>query len=70
MRLGEPVLAARWFARAIDEAGPSTPLQLRLAEAAWRSGDTARAHQVLDEALAADPGNRLLTQMKRRLPSE
>ena len=68
MRLGEPVLAARWFARAIEESGPSTSLQLRLAEAVWKSGDTARAHQVLDEALAADPANRLLTQMKRRLP--
>ena len=68
MRLGEPALAVRWFDRAIDESGPSATLQLRLADAAWKSGDLVRAHQVVDEALAAEPGNRLLTQMKRRLP--
>lgn len=69
MTLGEPVLAARWFSRAIDEAGPSAALQLRLADAAWKSGDLARAHQVLDEALAAEPANRRLMQMKRRVPA-
>ena len=68
MRLGEPALAVRWFDRAIDESGPSATLQLRLADAAWKSGDLVRAHQVVDEALAAEPGNRLLAQMKRRLP--
>ena len=69
MRLGEPALAVRWFERAIDESGPSAALQLRLADAAWRSGDLARAHQVVDEGLAAEPGNRLLAQFKRRLPT-
>ena len=69
MRLGEPTLAVRWFARAIDEAGPSAALQLRLAEAAWKSGDITRAHQVVDDGLAAEPGNRLLAQLKRRLPA-
>jgi predicted Zn-dependent protease len=67
--LGEPALAVRWFGRAIDEAGPSTALQLKLAEAAWKSGDVSRAHQVLDEALAAEPDNRQLQQLKRRLPT-
>jgi tetratricopeptide (TPR) repeat protein len=69
MRLGEPVLAVRWFDRAIDESGPSTALQMRLADAAWKSGDFARAHRVVDEGLAAEPGNRLLLQLKRRLPA-
>jgi len=69
MRLGEPTLAVRWFTRAIDEAGPSAALQLRLADAAWKSGDIARAHQVVDEGLAAEPGNRQLAQLKRRLPA-
>ena len=69
MRLGEPALAVRWFSRAIDDSGPSSALQVRLADAAWKSGDLARAHQVVDEGLAADPGNRLLMQLKRRLPA-
>lgn len=69
MRLGEPVLAVRWFDRAIDESGPSAALQLRLADAAWKSGDLARARQVVDEGLAAEPGNRPLLQLKRRLPA-
>ena len=68
LRLGEPALAVRWFDRAIDDSGPSTALQVRLADAAIKSGDIDRARQVLDEALAADPGNRQLTRMKQRLP--
>ena len=68
LRLGEPALAVRWFDRAIDDSGPSTALQVRLADAAIKSGDIARARHVLDEALAADPGNRQLMQMKLRLP--
>jgi tetratricopeptide (TPR) repeat protein len=68
VRLNEPAFAVRWFDRAIDEAGPSAALQLRLAEAAWRAGDVARAHQVIDEGLASEPDNRALQQLKRRLP--
>lgn len=68
LRLGEPALAVRWFDRAIDDSGPSTALQVRLADAAIKSGDIDRARQVLDDALAAEPGNRQLTQMKQRLP--
>ena len=68
LRLGEPALAVRWFDRAIDASGPSTALQVRLADAAIKSGDIDRARHVLDEALVADPGNRQLTQMKQRLP--
>ncbi len=68
VRLGEPALAVRWFDRAIDEAGPSPALQLKLADAAFRAGDVARAHQVVDEGLASEPGNAALEQLKRRLP--
>ena len=68
VRLGEPALAVRWFDRAIDEAGPSTSLQVKLADAALRAGDVARAHQVVDEGLAAEPGNPSLLQLKQRLP--
>jgi len=69
MRLGEPVLAVRWFERAIDESGPSTVLQARLADAALRGGDFERARHAIDEGLAADPGNRQLLQLKQRLPA-
>ena len=64
VRLGEPALAVRWFDRAIDEAGPSAALQVKLAEAALRAGDVARAHQVIDEGLASEPGNRQLEQIE------
>ena len=65
--LGDNSLAVRWFERAIDEAGPSTALQLKLAEAAWRAGDVVRANQVIDEGLASEPENRPLQQLKRRV---
>ena len=68
VRLGDPALAVRWFDRAIDEGGPNAALQVRLAEAAFRAGDVARAHQVVDEGLASEPDNRPLQQLKRRLP--
>ena len=68
IRLGEPALAVRWFDRAIDESGPSAALLVRLAEAAWKAGDLARAHQVVDEGLSAEPNHRALLQLKRRLP--
>ena len=67
VKLGEPALAVRWFDRAIDEAGPSAELQVRLAEAAWRAGDVVRAKQVIDEGLASEPDNRSLQQLKRRI---
>jgi tetratricopeptide (TPR) repeat protein len=68
VRLGDPQLAVRWFDRAIDEGGANAALQLKLAEAAWRAGDVPRAHQVIDEALSAEPENAALRQLKRRLP--
>lgn len=69
LRLGDPALAVRWFDRAIDEGGANARLQVKLAEAAWRAGDVARAHQAIDEALSAEPDNTLLRQLKRRLPA-
>ena len=68
VRLGEPALAVRWFDRAIDEGGANSALQLKLADAAWKAGDVARAHQVIDEALSSEPDNPALRQLKRRLP--
>lgn len=68
VRLGDHALAVRWFDRAIDEAGPSATLHLKLAEAAWRAGDVVRAHQVIDEGLASEPENGPLQQLRRRIP--
>ncbi len=68
MELGEPALAVRWFDRAMSESGPSAALQAKLAQAAWRAGDLARAHKTVDEGLAAEPGNRVLQLLKQRLP--
>lgn len=67
LRLGEPALAVRWLERALNEAGPSTALQIRLADAALRGGDRERARYVIEEALAAEPGNRQLLQLQQRL---
>lgn len=67
VRLGEPTLAMRWFDRAIDESGPNGNLQVKLADAALRAGDAARAQQVITDGLAAEPGNRSLQQLKQKL---
>ncbi len=49
--------------------GRARRLQVKLADAALRAGDIARAHQVIDEGLASEPGNRqLASSSKRRLP--
>ena len=69
VRLGEPSLAVRWFDRALDEGGPNPALQVKLADAALRAGDVVRAHQVIDDGLATEPGNSALQQLKRRLPA-
>ncbi len=68
VRLGEPALAVRWFDLAMDDGWPNTALQVKLAEAAWKAGDVVRAHQVIDEGLAAEPENRALQLLKRRVP--
>jgi tetratricopeptide (TPR) repeat protein len=68
VRLGEPAVAVRWFDRALDEAGPTTVLLARLADAALKAGDVARARQAVDEGLAAEPDDRPLQAIKRRLP--
>ena len=68
IRLGEPAVAVRWFDRALDEAGPTTVLLARLADAALKAGDVTRARQVVDEGLAAEPNDRPLQAIKRRLP--
>ena len=70
LRLGEPAAAVRWFDRAVDDAGPTSVLLARLADAAMKAGDISRARQAVDEGLAAEPNDRTLQQLKRRLPPE
>jgi len=43
-------------------------LQWKLADAALRAGDVARARQVVEEGLASEPDNAALQVMKGRLP--
>ncbi|MEO8683080.1 MAG: tetratricopeptide repeat protein [Vicinamibacterales bacterium] len=68
MKLGEPAIAVRWFDRALDEAGPTSVLLAKLDDAALKAGNIARARQAVDEGLAAEPNDRPLQQLKRRLP--
>jgi tetratricopeptide (TPR) repeat protein len=68
VRLGEPAIAVRWFDRALDESGPTSALLAQLADAALRAGDIPRARQAVEEGLAAEPNDRLLEDLKRRLP--
>jgi tetratricopeptide (TPR) repeat protein len=67
LKSGEPAQAVRWFGRAIEEAGPTPVLLARLADAAWRAGDLARARRAVDEGLLLAPQDRTLISLKRRL---
>lgn len=67
LRIGEPLLAARWLERAIDENGPSAALLARLADAAWRGGDTTRARAAIDDGLQLSPDHPTLLALQRRL---
>jgi tetratricopeptide (TPR) repeat protein len=70
LRIGEPLLAARWFERAIDEGGPSPGLLARLADAAWRGGDVARARQAVDAGLEMAPADAQLLSLRRRVAED
>jgi len=70
VRIGEPLLAVRWFDRAIDEAGPSPLLLARLADAAWRGGDAARARAAVSEGLQLAPDDPGLLALRRRVASD
>jgi tetratricopeptide (TPR) repeat protein len=67
LRIGEPLLAARWLDRAIDEAGPSPDLLARLADAAWKGGDVARAREALAAGLDLAPEDAALLAVRRRV---
>jgi predicted Zn-dependent protease len=67
LRIGEPLLAARWIDRAIDESGPSPALLARLADAAWRGGDMARARQAVTAGLELAPKDTALQALGRRV---
>lgn len=67
LRIGEPLLAARWLDRAIDESGPSPALLARLADAAWRGRDIARAREAVAAGLALAPQDAALRALQRRI---
>jgi predicted Zn-dependent protease len=70
LRIGEPLLAARWLDRAIDEAGPSPALLARLADAAWKGGDLGRAREALAAGLDLAPEDPSLLAVKRRVGAD
>jgi tetratricopeptide (TPR) repeat protein len=70
LRIGEPLLAARWLDRAIDESGPSPALLARLADAAWRGGDLVRAREALAAGLELAPEHPALVGLKRRVGAD
>ena len=69
LRLGEPLLAVRWFDRSLDDAGPSAPLLARVADAALKGGDFSRARDAIEAGLALAPGDPVLMGLKRRVAS-
>jgi tetratricopeptide (TPR) repeat protein len=69
-RIGEPLLAARWLDRAIDEGGPTPTLLARLADAALRGGDVARAREAVETGLQLAPQHDELQAIKRRLDAD
>ena len=70
VRIGEPLLAVRWYDRAIDEAGPSPSLLARLADAAWKGGDAARARTAVSDGLQLAPEDPELLAIRRRVASD
>jgi tetratricopeptide (TPR) repeat protein len=70
LRIGEPLLAARWLDRAIDESGPSPALLARLADAALRGGDVVRAREALAAGLELAPEHPPLVALKRRIGAD
>jgi tetratricopeptide (TPR) repeat protein len=70
VRSGEPLLAVRWFERAIDEAGPSPALLGRLADAAWRGGDAVRARAAVADGLQLAPDDAVLVALRDRVASD
>ena len=70
LRIGEPLLAARWLDRAIDENGPSPALLARLADAAWRGGDIPRARAAIAAGLELSPDHAALLALRRRVGVE
>jgi hypothetical protein len=57
VRLGEPALAVRWFDRAIDEAGPSAALQVKLADARTAPATSPARTRLSMKGWHRSPGN-------------
>ena len=68
VRLGDPRSRCAGSIARSTKAGPSAALQVKLAEAAWRAGDVARAHQVIDEGLAVGARQPLAPATQAALP--
>jgi tetratricopeptide (TPR) repeat protein len=66
-RIGEPLVAARWLERAMEESGPTADRLARIAELRLRAGDDAGARTRITEGLALDPTHATLKHLQGRL---
>jgi tetratricopeptide (TPR) repeat protein len=66
-RIGEPLVAARWLDRALDESGRTPDRLARVAELCLRGGDVHTARARVDEGLAIDATHVALRRLRGRL---
>jgi tetratricopeptide (TPR) repeat protein len=64
-RLGDTTTAVTWYRRGLAYAGSDAALLGRIAEAEWKTGETGRARDLLERALAIDPANSALLNLQR-----
>jgi tetratricopeptide (TPR) repeat protein len=67
MRLGDPATAATWYRRALGSDDPPADLPVRLAEAQWKSGDTAGARATLADLMRTSPADPAARALQRRI---
>jgi tetratricopeptide (TPR) repeat protein len=67
MRLGEPAVAASWYARAAEGPRTSPDLLVKLADAHRRAGDIASARTALARVFERDPENAAARALDRQL---
>lgn len=66
-RIGEPLVAARWLERAMEESGRSAERLAQIADLRLRGGDQAGARVRVSEGLTLDPTNASLKRVRARI---
>ena len=67
MRIGEPLVAVRWYETASDASRATPALLVRLAHAQWQAGDAAGARATLDKVFEKNPDHAEARALERRL---